>query len=98
MTTQADVNTQLTSILDHLKESVSKNLYFEIPPSDAKILLDAFVFSAVHGGHLAAAQAHRALGANEHDPVAGRVAYNCAVCNVPWPCETARYFMRKPPQ
>lgn len=98
MSTNPDINAQLTEILDDLKECVAKNRYFEIPPEDAKILLDAFIFSTVHGGHLAAAQAHRCLGANEHDPVAGRVAYNCAVCNVPWPCETARCFMRKPPQ
>lgn len=90
------MNNDLTSILEELKSSVKRDLYFEIPPSDAKILLDAFVFSAVHGGHLAAAQAHRNLGANEHDPQAGRVYGNCAVCNVPWPCETAQFFLRKP--
>lgn len=86
----------LTSILEELKSSIKHGLYFEIPPSDAKILLDAFVFSAVHGGHLAAAQAHRNVGANEHAPTMGMVYGNCAVCNAPWPCETARFFLRKP--
>lgn len=74
----------LSVILEHLKDCVKGDTYFEIGPRSAKILLDAFVFSTVHNGNLAAAQAHRN---------AGRL---CPVCNVEWPCETAQAFLRKP--
>lgn len=87
---------ELTEILNLLKESVKKDIYFEINPRDAKILLDAFVFSTVHGGHLAAAQAHRKCHPAEHNPDEGKFNGYCIVCSVPWPCETAQYFMRKP--
>lgn len=88
----------LTAVLDHLKECVAAERYLDLSPSQAKILLDAFIFSTVHGGHLAAAQAHRAVGSEEHAPFMGKLHGNCAVCNIPWPCETASYFMRKPLQ
>lgn len=98
MSNQPDINVELTEILNDLKECVAKNRYFEIPPGDAKILLDAFIFATVHGGHLAAAQAHRAVGSEEHAPFMGKLHGCCAVCNTPWPCETASYFLRKAEQ
>lgn len=86
----------LTEILEYLKETVQNNRYFEICSEDARVLLDAFVFSTVHNGNLAAAQAHRACGSAEHDPQQGKLHGYCVVCLVPWPCETAQAFMRKP--
>jgi hypothetical protein len=44
----------------------------------------------------AAATAHRACCGVEHDPVNGKLHGYCVVCGVPWPCETAQYFIRKP--
>lgn len=85
---------ELTEILEALKYSVNNGLYFEIHSDDAKILLDAFVFSTVHNGNLAAALAHRACGGAEHDPQNGKLHGYCVVCLVPWPCETAQAFLR----
>lgn len=45
---------------------------------------------------LAAALAHRACCGTEHDPANGKLHGCCVVCGVPWPCETAQYFLRKP--
>lgn len=44
---------------------------------------------------IAAAIAHRACCGTEHDPVNGKLHGLCVVCGVPWPCETAQYFLRK---
>lgn len=43
---------------------------------------------------LAAALAHRACHAAEHDPLNGKIHGYCMVCGVPWPCDTAKYFLR----
>lgn len=86
----------ITAILDHLKHCVANNRYFELPPPDCKVLLDAVVFSTVHNGNLAAVLAHRACGGAEHDPQNGKLHGYCVVCLVPWPCETASAFLRKP--
>lgn len=45
---------------------------------------------------IAAATAHRACCGLEHDPSQGKLHGCCVVCGVPWPCETARYFLRAP--
>jgi hypothetical protein len=44
---------------------------------------------------LASATAHRACCGTEHDPINGRLHGYCVVCGVPWPCETASYFLRR---
>lgn len=51
---------------------------------------------ACYSADVAAAMAHRACCGVEHDPVNGKLHGYCVVCGVPWPCETAQYFMRKP--
>lgn len=84
----------LEELLAELKECVEQNHYFEICGKDARVLLDAFVFSTVHNGNLAAAQAHRVCGSAEHDPQQGKLHGYCVVCLIPWPCETAQVFMR----
>lgn len=43
---------------------------------------------------LAACTAHRACCGVEHDPANGKLHGLCVVCGVPWPCETAKYFLR----
>lgn len=91
-----DEPSTLIELLEELKSCVAKNLYFEICPQDAKALLDAFVFSTVHNGNLAAALAHRACGNQENDLDNGKLAGYCIVCQIPWPCETAQAFLRKP--
>lgn len=86
----------LTQLLTLLKTSAETERYFEVDSQGAKVLLDAIVFSSVHNGNLAAALAHRACGSTEHDPQQGKLHGCCVVCLVPWPCETAQAFMRKP--
>jgi hypothetical protein len=34
--------------------------------------------------------AHRAVGNQEQDPQNGKLAGYCVVCQVPWPCDTAK--------
>lgn len=46
---------------------------------------------------LAAALAHRVCCGTEHDPQNGKLHGYCVVCGVPWPCETASYFLRPNP-
>ena len=46
---------------------------------------------------LAAALAHRACCGVEHDPAQGKLHGCCVVCGVPWPCDTAKYFLRPSP-
>lgn len=46
---------------------------------------------------LAAALAHRACCGVEHDPAQGKLHGYCVVCGVPWPCDTAKHFLRPPP-
>ena len=43
---------------------------------------------------IAAAIAHRACCGSEHDPQNRKHHGYCVVCGVPWPCETASYFLR----
>lgn len=33
--------------------------------------------------------AHRECIAHEHDPLNGKIHWNCMVCGVPWPCDIA---------
>lgn len=47
---------------------------------------------------LAACLAHRACCGSEHDPSAGKLHGYCVVCGVPWPCDTAKHFLRSPPK
>lgn len=42
----------------------------------------------------AAALAHRACCGTEHDPPNGKLHGYCVVCGVPWPCETAQFYLR----
>lgn len=86
----------ITDILQLLKDAVNGDRYFEIGPKSAKVLLDAFVFSTVHNGNLATVLAHRACCSEEHNPLEGKIHGYCIVCGVPWPCETAQVFLRKP--
>lgn len=51
---------------------------------------------AMYSADVAAAMAHRACCGTEHDAQNGKLHGYCVVCGVPWPCETAQYFMRKP--
>ena len=44
---------------------------------------------------VAAATAHRACHNQEQDIGNGKLAGYCIVCGIPWPCETAKTFMRK---
>lgn len=44
----------------------------------------------------AAALAHRACCGSEHDLANGKLHGYCVVCGVPWPCDTAKYFLRSP--
>ena len=44
---------------------------------------------------VAAATAHRACHNQEQDLGNGKLAGYCIVCGIPWPCETAKTFMRK---
>jgi hypothetical protein len=46
---------------------------------------------------IAAATAHRACCGTEHDVKNGKFHGYCVVCGVPWPCETAKYFIRSVP-
>lgn len=46
---------------------------------------------------LAAALAHRGCCGTEHDPANGKLHGYCVVCGVPWPCDTAKYFLREAP-
>lgn len=46
---------------------------------------------------VAAAIAHRACCGEEHDPANGKLHGCCIVCGVPWPCDTAKYFLRPAP-
>lgn len=43
---------------------------------------------------LASAIAHRACHSGEHCPEQGRLHGFCIVCGIPWPCDTAKYFLR----
>lgn len=52
---------------------------------------------AMYSADVAAAMAHRACCGSEHDPQQGKLHGYCVVCGVPWPCETAAYFLRKTP-
>lgn len=40
-----------------------------------------------------AATAHRACCGSEHDAQQGKLHGYCVVCGVPWPCDTAKYFL-----
>ncbi len=51
---------------------------------------------ACYSADVAAAIAHRGCCGTEHDPPNGKLHGYCVVCGVPWPCETAQYFLRKP--
>lgn len=42
----------------------------------------------------AAALAHRGCCGTEHDPPNGKLHGCCVVCGVPWPCETAQFYLR----
>ena len=42
---------------------------------------------------IAAATAHRACCGFENDPSVGKLHGYCVVCGVPWPCETAAFFI-----
>lgn len=44
---------------------------------------------------IASAVAHRACTNSEQDPRNGKLAGYCVVCGVPWPCETAKTFLRE---
>lgn len=52
--------------------------------------------SAVRSADIAAALSHRGCCGSEHDPSQGKLHGYCVVCGVPWPCETAQHFLRKP--
>lgn len=52
---------------------------------------------ACYNSDVAAAMAHRACCGSEHDPQQGKLHGYCVVCGVPWPCDTAQYFLRKAP-
>jgi hypothetical protein len=43
----------------------------------------------------AAALAHRACCGTEHDAANGKLHGFCIVCGLPWPCETAQYYLRR---
>jgi hypothetical protein len=43
----------------------------------------------------AAALAHRGCCGTEHDAANGKLHGYCVVCGVPWPCETAQYYLRR---
>lgn len=45
---------------------------------------------------IAAATAHRACHSAEHNPEQGRLHGYCIVCGIPWPCETAQFFLFPP--
>lgn len=51
---------------------------------------------AMYSADVAAAMAHRACCGTEHDPANGKLHGYCVVCGVPWPCDTAKYFLRVP--
>lgn len=57
----------------------------DVPTSKDETLLRA---------DLAAALAHRGCCGSEHDPANGKLHGYCVVCGVPWPCDTAKFFMR----
>src|SRR6266704_3602591 len=46
----------------------------------------------------AAALAHRACCGTEHDTANGKLHGYCVVCGVPWPCDTAKYYLRLAPE
>lgn len=46
----------------------------------------------------AAALAHRACCGTEHDTANGKLHGYCVVCGVPWPCDTAKYYLRPAPE
>jgi len=46
----------------------------------------------------ASALAHRACIGAEHNPEQGRLHGYCVVCGVPWPCETASFFLWPAPE
>lgn len=88
----------LEELLQLMNDSIKDGLYFEIGPEATRTLRDAFVFASVHNGNLAAVLGHRACGSAEHDPLSGKIHGYCIVCQIPWPCETAQAFLRKPQQ
>jgi len=59
----------------------------EIQPSPEKLSAD-----------LAAATAHRACCGSEHDTANRKLHGYCVVCGVPWPCDTAKHFLRGQPK
>jgi hypothetical protein len=52
---------------------------------------------AAYSSDVAAAMAHRACCGAEHDPQNGKLHGCCVVCGVPWPCDTAKHFLRGSP-
>lgn len=52
--------------------------------------------AAEQSADIAACIAHRACCGVEHNPDKGKLHGMCVVCGVPWPCETAQYFLRQP--
>lgn len=76
---QGVVDTLLVELLDR------KRSLFIVPMPDATPRPDATL--------VAAATAHRACCGAEHDPQNGKLHGYCVVCGVPWPCETAKFFM-----
>lgn len=77
-----------------------ENLLVQTPSQDARralgIALDCI--RARPSLDLTVAQAHRACHAAEHDPQNGKLHGYCMVCGVPWPCDTAKYFLRDLPK
>ena len=63
----------------------------------AKVRQEIELRMACYSADVAAAMAHRACHSAEHDPLNGKLHGYCMVCGVPWPCETAEYFLRKRP-
>lgn len=81
-------------LLDELQYCVNHGLYFDIAPEDAKVMLQTLTFAVTYSASLIAATAHRACCGEEHSPTTGKIHGYCVVCGVPWPCSTAKFFLR----
>lgn len=97
----------LEDFLQDLKQDIHNRHYYEIAPEYAQLFMNrikerletlqsqAKVDSAKLAETMAIIQSHRACCGSEHNPQIGKLHGYCVVCGMPWPCETARYFLRQ---
>jgi hypothetical protein len=80
--------------MEQLKYAAANDLYFEICGESAAAFYQQITEKLSQTADIAAATAHRACHSAEHNAEQGRLHGYCIVCGVPWPCETAEFFLR----